>query len=108
MPLGFLPGGPDVDRATMNRTLDAVLKTWDWETKIWGWDYPMIAMTATRLGRPDVAGKYCSATARTISISPTAIVRRAATGRGGIPPQSANAKLQPIFPPTAHCFPRLR
>ena len=51
MPLGFLPGGPDVDRETMARTLDAVLKTWDWETKIWGWDYPMIAMTAARLGR---------------------------------------------------------
>jgi len=32
-----------------------VLKTWDWEKKIWGWDYPMIAMTATRLGRPDLA-----------------------------------------------------
>ncbi|WP_221033041.1 hypothetical protein [Actomonas aquatica] len=55
MPLGFLPGGPDVDRATMDRTLDAVLADWDWETKIWGWDYPMIAMTATRLNRPQDA-----------------------------------------------------
>jgi hypothetical protein len=55
MALGFLPGGPDVDRATMGRTLDAVRTQWDWRTKIWGWDYPMIAMTATRLGRPDVA-----------------------------------------------------
>ena len=55
MALGFLPGGRDVDRATMERTLDAVRTQWDWETKIWGWDYPMIAMTATRLGRPDVA-----------------------------------------------------
>ncbi|MBK9990894.1 MAG: hypothetical protein IPP19_09225 [Verrucomicrobia bacterium] len=55
MPLGFLPGGPDVDHATMNRTLDGVLQQWDWETKIWGWDYPMIAMTAARLNRPDVA-----------------------------------------------------
>jgi hypothetical protein len=55
MPFGFLPGGPDVDRATMASTLDAVLKTWDWETKIWGWDYPMIAMTAARLGRPALA-----------------------------------------------------
>jgi len=54
-PLGILPGGPDVDRATMERTLDAVLAHWDWETKIWGWDYPMIAMTAARLGRPEVA-----------------------------------------------------
>jgi hypothetical protein len=55
MALGFLPGGPDVDRATMERTLDAVRTQWDWQTKIWGWDYPMIAMTATRLGRPEVA-----------------------------------------------------
>ncbi|MBE2213317.1 MAG: hypothetical protein IAE82_05555 [Opitutaceae bacterium] len=54
-PLGVLPGGPDVDRATMERTLDAVLAHWDWETKIWGWDYPMIAMTAARLGRPETA-----------------------------------------------------
>ena len=52
MPLGFLPGGPGVDRATMGRTLDGVLNDWDFETKIFGWDYPMIAMTATRLGRP--------------------------------------------------------
>ncbi|MCC5024979.1 MAG: hypothetical protein J6386_20285 [Candidatus Synoicihabitans palmerolidicus] len=36
MPLDFLPGGPDVDRDTMNRTLDAVLSEWDWEAKIWG------------------------------------------------------------------------
>ncbi|WP_438481681.1 hypothetical protein [Oleiharenicola lentus] len=54
-PLGVLPEAPGVDRATMERTLDAVLKTWDWETKIWGWDYPMIAMTAARLNRPEVA-----------------------------------------------------
>jgi hypothetical protein len=53
-PLGMLPG-TGVDRATMDRTLDAVLQMWDWETKIWGWDYPMIAMTAARLGHPDTA-----------------------------------------------------
>ncbi len=52
MALGFLPGGPDVDRATMDRTLTGVLQQWDWAAKIWGWDYPMVAMTATRLGRP--------------------------------------------------------
>ena len=51
MALGQLPGD-GVDRATMDRTLDATLASWDWETKIWGWDYPMIAMTAARLGRP--------------------------------------------------------
>lgn len=55
MSLGFLPGGADVDRETMDRTLTGVLEDWDWETKIWGWDYPMVAMTATRLGRPEDA-----------------------------------------------------
>jgi hypothetical protein len=54
MALGQLPGD-GVDRATMARTLDAVLANWDWETKIWGWDYPMIAMTAARLGEPKKA-----------------------------------------------------
>ena len=52
MPFGFLPGEPDVDRATMDRTLTAVLAEWDWKAKIFGWDYPMVAMTAARLGRP--------------------------------------------------------
>ncbi len=51
MSLGVLPETDFVDHDTMGRTLDAVLRDWDWETKIWGWDYPMIAMTAARLGR---------------------------------------------------------
>jgi hypothetical protein len=55
MALGFLPANPMVEAELMGRTLDAVLSQWDWETKIWGWDYPMISMTATRLGRPEVA-----------------------------------------------------
>ncbi|MEN9543214.1 MAG: hypothetical protein RLZZ598_47, partial [Pseudomonadota bacterium] len=54
MAYGLLPGD-GVDRAVMQRTLDAVLAHWDWQTKIWGWDYPMIAMTAARLGRPQQA-----------------------------------------------------
>lgn len=54
MALGQLPGD-GVDLPTMRRTLDAVLASWDWETKIWGWDYPMIAMTAARLGEPKKA-----------------------------------------------------
>jgi hypothetical protein len=54
MAYGVSPGD-GVDVAVMKRTLDAVLKSWDWETKIWGWDYPMIAITAARLGQPDDA-----------------------------------------------------
>ncbi len=52
MALGFFSPGTDVDRATMDRTLTGVLTQWDWATKIFGWDYPMVAMTAARLGRP--------------------------------------------------------
>ncbi|HUG10906.1 MAG TPA: hypothetical protein VMM36_07825, partial [Opitutaceae bacterium] len=55
MPVGFFTPGADVDRATMGRTLTAVLEEWDWNAKIWGWDYPMVAMAATRLGRPEDA-----------------------------------------------------
>ncbi|WP_211923238.1 hypothetical protein [Duganella radicis] len=54
MSLGQLPGA-GVDRAVMRRTLDAVLSDWDFKTKIWGWDYPMIAMTAARLDAPQQA-----------------------------------------------------
>ncbi|CAN7258939.1 hypothetical protein LJR289_001081 [Pseudoduganella sp. LjRoot289] len=54
MALGQLPGD-GVDRDTMRRTLNAVLAKWDWATKIWGWDYPMIAMTAARLGAAEQA-----------------------------------------------------
>ncbi|MDP3949453.1 hypothetical protein [Microbacterium sp.] len=51
---GFVPPTPLVDTATMSRTLDMVLDEWDWNAT-WGWDYPLIAMCATRLGRLDTA-----------------------------------------------------
>jgi len=53
MTYGLLPGG-GVDRETMRRTLRAVETDWDLR-QTWGWDYPMIAMTAARLGEPDKA-----------------------------------------------------
>ena len=48
--LGVLPG-PGIDPLAMRRTLDWVFEHWDWPTT-WGWDYPMVAMTAARLGQP--------------------------------------------------------
>ncbi len=51
--LGVLPGRK-VDRETMRRTLRKVLSLWRWEDT-WGWDYPLIAMTAARLGEPEAA-----------------------------------------------------
>ena len=51
--LGLLPG-PGVDAKTMANTLDWVMKNWNWPDT-WGWDYPMLAMTAARLGEPERA-----------------------------------------------------
>jgi hypothetical protein len=53
MALGVLQG-EGVDRDTMRRTLGRVMKEWQWPDT-WGWDYPMVAMTAARLGDPDTA-----------------------------------------------------
>ncbi|MBE0537182.1 MAG: glycoside hydrolase family 65, partial [Phycisphaerae bacterium] len=51
---GLVPPTPLIDPATMQRTYDHVLQTWNWQST-WGWDYPMLAMTAARLGRPEKA-----------------------------------------------------
>ncbi len=51
--LGFVPG-EHADPAYMRATLERVLATWDRES-MWGWDFPMMAMTCVRLGLPDLA-----------------------------------------------------
>jgi protein-glucosylgalactosylhydroxylysine glucosidase len=51
--LGILPGtliNPEIMRNTLNK----VNEVWDWESA-WGWDFPMCAMTATRLGEREMA-----------------------------------------------------
>jgi hypothetical protein len=50
---GWLPGD-GVDRPTMLATLHKVLQTWKLD-RTWGWDFPMLAMTAARLGEPESA-----------------------------------------------------
>jgi len=54
--LGLLPGH-GVDRETMRRTLRAVEEHWDLR-QTWGWDFPLIAMTATRLHEPQKAIEF--------------------------------------------------
>jgi hypothetical protein len=51
---GFVPATPLIDPNVMKRTLDQVMKSWDWPST-WGWDYPVLAMTAARLGEPERA-----------------------------------------------------
>jgi hypothetical protein len=50
---GVLPGD-GVDKETMRRTLLKTMKEWRWE-QTWGWDYPLTAMTAARLGESRIA-----------------------------------------------------
>jgi hypothetical protein len=49
-----LIGSDRVDHETMRATLRAVERDWDLR-QTWGWDYPMVAMTAARLGEPEDA-----------------------------------------------------
>jgi hypothetical protein len=50
---GFV-ASPLVDRDAMRRTLRKAFETWDWpDTR--GWDYPLVAMTAARVGEPELA-----------------------------------------------------
>ena len=51
--LGMLPG-PGIDPEMMRRTLHWIGDNWDWPDT-WGWDYPMVAMCAARLGEPERA-----------------------------------------------------
>ena len=51
---GMLPGGPMLDTAIMGRTFREVMRKWDWQST-WGWDYPMLAMCAARLGHREQA-----------------------------------------------------
>lgn len=50
---GLIPG-TRIDRKVMERTLHRVLECWNYQT-LWGWDFAMMAMTAVRLGKPELA-----------------------------------------------------
>ncbi len=52
--VGILPATPQADNDIMRNTLHWVLNNWNWD-KTWGWDFPMTAMNAARLGEPENA-----------------------------------------------------
>ncbi|WP_311213107.1 MULTISPECIES: hypothetical protein [unclassified Arthrobacter] len=52
--LGVLPLTDIIDPDVMRATLSDVLADWDWGST-WGWDYPVMAMTAARLEDPEAA-----------------------------------------------------
>jgi protein-glucosylgalactosylhydroxylysine glucosidase len=48
MSYGFLPKTKDLDILTFKNTFSKIWEQWHWEDT-WGWDFPMVAMTAIRL-----------------------------------------------------------
>ena len=52
--VGILPMNKLIRADYMKNTLNWVWDNWNWG-KTWGWDYPMTAMNATRLGEPEKA-----------------------------------------------------
>ncbi len=54
MAYGFVPPTPLIDGAVVRSTLDWVLENWNWPTA-WGWDFPVMAMTAARVCDGDAA-----------------------------------------------------
>jgi len=51
---GMLPYPKGLDTAIYHKTFDWVWNNWTWKDT-WGWDYPLTAMAATRLGLPEKA-----------------------------------------------------
>lgn len=53
--VGLFPyNSRQVDLATMKKTEQWIWNNWKWETS-WGWDFPMMAMCAARMGEPENA-----------------------------------------------------
>ena len=52
--VGILPMNSLIRPDYMRNTLDWIWDNWNWN-KTWGWDYPMTAMNAARLGEPEKA-----------------------------------------------------
>lgn len=51
--LGMLPGD-GIDTACFRKTFEKVISTWNFN-RTWGWDFPMMAMAAARIGKPETA-----------------------------------------------------
>ncbi len=47
---GMLPVTKMVDDKILSATLDTIMAKWNWQTT-WGWDFPMLAMSAASVGR---------------------------------------------------------
>lgn len=100
MAYGFI-GGDRIDPEVMRATLNMMEDTWDIR-QTWGWDFPMIAMTAARLGEREKAVDWLFAELRNNQWGPTGMTPRVhldehaealvpvAAGAGGTAATAAN------------------
>ena len=51
---GVMPETRLVDEKILGNSLDTILKKWNWRTT-WGWDFPMLGMSAASIGREEQA-----------------------------------------------------
>jgi hypothetical protein len=51
---GVLPETKLVDNKILGNSLDTIMKKWNWRST-WGWDFPMLAMSAAAIGREEQA-----------------------------------------------------
>ncbi len=51
---GMMPYTELVENRILQNTLDTILKKWNWSST-WGWDFPMLAMSAASTGRGEQA-----------------------------------------------------
>jgi hypothetical protein len=52
---GMLPESRLIDQEKMQKTLVRAAQNWNWSGGSWSWNYPTLAMNATRLLQPEVA-----------------------------------------------------
>lgn len=51
---GVMPRTMLVDNKILGNSLDTIMKKWNWKST-WGWDFPMLAMSAASIGRSEQA-----------------------------------------------------
>ena len=73
--VGTLPMNKLIREDYMKNTLQWIWDNWNWGTT-WGWDYPMTAMNATRLGEPEKAVEALPMNKRTNTYLPKDVYKR--------------------------------
>ena len=87
---GMLPACRLFNKENMLKTLELANERWSWDRGNFSWNYPSLALNATRLGRPDIAVRAVNMNNRSDLLLPSGNNYRSTTlrmylpGNGGI------------------------